>query len=146
VKARFHAESEPIGAQQAKEMHMIAKAMRTKKWLASAAVGAFIILAAALGHADTWRGTAPFCDGKCLAGERAVATSNCGNGGCCWSGHKVLCTNAAPTCSALQTKTSCAGVVMICDNGHYEVQIVSGVPTNKWVSCGKYACGACFGF
>jgi hypothetical protein len=41
--------------------------------------------------ADIWRGTAPFCQGKCLPGEKVVKKSNCGNGGCCWSGSKVLC-------------------------------------------------------
>jgi len=118
---------------------MIRNATRAKRWLSGAAVAAFIILAAALGHADTWRGTAPFCNGQCLPGETVVATSNCGNGGCCWSGHKVLCSNSTQTCTSLQTKTSCAGVVMICDNGHYDYP-------DTWVSCSKYACGVCFGF
>jgi hypothetical protein len=92
-------------------------------------------------RADTWRGTAPFCNGQCQSGETQIATSNCGDGACCWTGHKVLCRNAQPTCAALQTKTACYGIVMICDNGHYV-----GGNDPSWVSCSKYACGMCFGF
>ena len=101
------------------------------------------VLATAAGavYADTWRGTAPFCNGECNPGERQVATSNCGDGACCWSGHKVLCTNSQPTCAAVQTNTACYGVILICDNGHYV-----GGNNPSWVSCSKYACGACFGF
>ncbi len=90
--------------------------------------------------ADTWRGTAPFCDGSCNAGERQVGVSSCGDGGCCWSGHKALCANSSPTCQAQETQTSCYGVVMVCDNGHFVA------PTQNWQSCDKYACGACLGF
>ena len=120
---------------------MIRVAKQTKWWLARIALVAFIALAATAARADTWRGTGPFCAGKCLAGERAIATSTCGDGACCWSGHKVLCTNSAPTCTPLQTKTSCKGLVMVCDNGFYE-----GPEPPSWVSCSKYACGVCFGF
>lgn len=91
--------------------------------------------------ADTWRGTAPFCDGKCLPGETQIKRDDCGNGACCWTGHKVLCKNSNPTCEAKQTQTKCYGVVKICDNGHF----VGGFPP-VWVSCAKYACGMCFGF
>ena len=100
----------------------------------------FLSLATAA-RADTWRGTAPFCNGQCQAGETQVATSNCGDGACCWTGHKVLCRNSTPTCQALQTKTACYGIIMICDNGHY----VGGYEP-AWVSCAKYACGLCIGF
>jgi hypothetical protein len=96
-------------------------------------------LVASVSRADTWRGTAPFCDGECLPGEVEIARSSSGNGGTCWTGTKVLCRNAQPTCQALQTKTSCYGVVMVCDNGYYSLPDV-------WNSCSKYACGACFGF
>src|SRR5262249_26278729 len=64
--------------------------------------------------ADTWRGTAPFCDGQCLPGEEQIGTSNCGDGGCCWTGHKVLCRNRQPTCQGTQTNTSCYGILMVC--------------------------------
>ncbi len=110
-------------------------------------VRATIVILAMMGsmsstaRADTWRGTAPFCDGECQKGETQIATSNCGNGACCWTGHKVLCRNSQPTCAALQTNTACYGIVMICDNGHY----VDG-SNSSWVSCSKYACGMCFGF
>lgn len=91
--------------------------------------------------ADTWRGTAPFCSGKCLPGETQIAKGKCGDGACCWTGQKVLCKNSNPTCQASQTQTSCYGVLMMCDNGHF----VGGNPP-VWVSCAKYACGMCFGF
>jgi hypothetical protein len=72
-----------------------------------------------------------------LTGEQVVQKSKCGNGGCCWSGSKVLCRNSEPTCQAKQTKTSCYGVVLICDNGVYDGSF--------WHSCSTYACGACLG-
>jgi hypothetical protein len=121
---------------------MIRIVTQTKTWLSRLTVVAVILLAATAVRADTWRGTAPFCEGECLPGEKVVKTSNCGNGGCCWTGHKVLCANANPSCAVTQTRTSCAGVIMICDNGHY----VSENPPNNWVSCASYACGICFGF
>ena len=98
------------------------------------------LLAVSDASADTWRGTAPFCDGSCNAGERQVGVSNCGDGACCWTGHKALCANSSPTCQASETNATCYGVVEVCDNGYYES------PTQNWHSCDKYACGACFGF
>lgn len=89
--------------------------------------------------ADTWRGTAPFCDGQCLPGEQQIGTSNCGDGACCWTGHKVLCRNSQPTCQGTQTNTSCYGIFLVCDNGSYDYRGV-------WTSCSKYLCGLCFGF
>jgi hypothetical protein len=89
---------------------------------------------------DTWRGTAPFCDGSCNAGERQIGVSSCGDGACCWSGHKVLCANSQPSCHGQETQTSCYGIVMVCDNGYYVA------PTQNWQSCDTYACGACLGF
>lgn len=38
-----------------------------------------------------WRGTAPFCAGRCLRGERRVAVSKTGSGRRCVSGWKVRC-------------------------------------------------------
>lgn len=90
---------------------------------------------------DTWRGTAPFCEGECLRGEQEVRRSNCGDGACCWTGSKVLCRNSAPTCQPQQTRTKCYGVVLICDNGYYTHE---NPPV--WHSCSKYACGACAKF
>ena len=92
--------------------------------------------------ADTWRGTAPFCEGSCLAGEQEIGRSNCGDGACCVTGSKALCRNSAPTCQALQTNVACKGVVLICDNGFYTQT------TNQpnWHSCSTYACGACLGW
>ncbi len=84
---------------------------------------------ASFAQADTWRGTAPFCDGHCNAGETQIATSKCGDGACCWSGHKALCRNTSPTCKPKPVKTFCALFVLICDNG-----------------CSTFACGACFFF
>jgi len=86
--------------------------------------------------ADTWRGTAPFCEGECLPGEEQIGTSDCGDGSCCWTGHKVLCRNRQPTCQATQTNTECAGPFMICDNGSYDYRGV-------WTSCARYLCGLC---
>lgn len=105
----------------------------------SAALFMSMLLATSVVHADTWRGTAPFCDGKCLPGEQEIARSTSGDGGQCWSGYKVLCRNQAPTCYAGQTNTHCYGVVLVCDNGSYD-------HTGVWHSCSSYACGACFGF
>jgi len=87
-----------------------------------------------------WRGTAPFCDGKCEKNERQIGVSDSGDGGYCVTGHKVLCaSNNDKGCAALQTRTSCYGVVMVCDNGHY-------LSLNQnWQSCDKFACGACLG-
>lgn len=99
----------------------------------------FALVTVDLGWADTWRGTAPFCAGECLAGETKVGVSDSGDGGYCVTGHKVLCRNNQPSCPARETKTSCYGVVMMCDNGFYES------PTNNWHSCHQYACGACLG-
>jgi hypothetical protein len=90
-------------------------------------------------RADTWYGTAPFCDGQCPPGQTQIATSNCGDGACCWTGHKVLCRNSNPTCQALQTNTACYGIILVCDNGSYDYRMV-------WTSCSKYVCGLCFGF
>jgi hypothetical protein len=96
-------------------------------------------LAAPYARADTWRGTAPFCDGQCLAGEIQKGVSDSGDGGYCVTGHKVLCGNAAPSCEVRESKTACYGVVLICDNGFYES------PTQNWHSCSSYACGVCVG-
>lgn len=87
-----------------------------------AAVG----LAAGPALADTWRGTAPFCEGSCLPGEKQIATSNCGDGACCWTGHKALCRNSSPTCKPKPIKATCYLFVLVCDNG-----------------CSSWACGAC---
>lgn len=90
-------------------------------------------------RADTWRGTAPFCAGQCLAGEIQKGVSDSGDGGYCVTGHKVLCGNSSPSCPVRQTNTTCYGAVLICDNGFYES------PTNNWHSCSTYACGVCLG-
>ncbi len=101
---------------------------------------AFALSAAARGQ--VWRGTAPFCNGQCLPGETQVATSKTGDGGTCWTGHKVKCQKLGgpKPCMGTQTKVSCFAVVEICDNGYYEL------PSNAWHSCNKYACGGCVGF
>jgi hypothetical protein len=116
-------------------------AVSTKLLCLRLLAAALLAIAAGAARADTWRGTAPFCDGSCNPGETQVATSSCGDGACCWTGHKVLCRNSQPTCAAVQTKTSCYGVVLVCDSGHYV-----GGNDPSWVSCAKYACGVCFGF
>lgn len=111
-----------------------------RKMLVNVIMAAVIVVSmTSVVKADTWRGTAPFCDGECLPGEKQIAVSDHGDGATCWSGHKVLCQNASPTCAAKQTKAKCYGIIEICDNGHYEI---NGV----WTSCSKYWCGFCFGF
>jgi Tachylectin len=87
--------------------------------------------------ADTWRGTAPVCRGKCNPGEQQIAISNTGDGGYCFSGHKVLCHNSSEMCQGKETRLSCYGVVTICDNGYYESL------NGNWHSCNSYACGPC---
>ena len=93
---------------------------------------------------DTWRGTAPFCDGECHNDEIEIQRSDAGDGGTCWTGRKVLCRgrNDGPPCLPLQTNVACKGVVLICDNGYY-------TQTNNqpsWHSCATYARGACLGW
>lgn len=94
--------------------------------VAAAFTIASVVLGAGAAYADTWRGTAPFCSGKCLPGEQQIATSKTGDGSSCWSGHKVLCRNNDQTCFPHEVETECALFVLICDNG-----------------CSSYACGGC---
>lgn len=69
-----------------------------------------------------WRGTAPFCNGKCHDGEVEVTSSTSGDGATCWTGHKVLCctkiasdaavsqcnwSGSAPFCAAPFGKATC---------------------------------------
>jgi hypothetical protein len=112
---------------------------RTRPYLIGAAVGIIVLSAAPpFGKADTWRGTGPFCKGQCLPGETEIQRSSSGNGANCWSGTKALCRNMQSLCTPKETRTSCYGVVLMCDNGFYKIPDV-------WTSCGTYACGACFG-
>lgn len=94
------------------------------------------------GQVETWRGTAPFCEGRCLPGEKEVRRSKCGDGSCCWTGSKALCRGSAPTCQALQTNVACKGVVLLCDNGFYTQK----TNVHEWHSCSKSVCGACIGW
>jgi hypothetical protein len=127
------------------EMHRMIPGFSAEKVLEQGASSPYAGLArsraraGAVELADTWRGTAPFCDGQCLPGEQQIGTSNCGDGACCWTGHKVLCRNSQPTCQGTQTNTSCYGIFLVCDNGSYDYRGV-------WTSCSKYLCGLCFGF
>lgn len=90
-------------------------------------------------QADTWYGTAPFCNGQCPAGQTQIATSPTGNGARCWTGQKVLCRDPQPLCTPRQTNATCWGVVLMCNDGFNELG-------GNWVSCSTYACGLCFGF
>jgi hypothetical protein len=102
-----------------------------------------VVVAAAAADAQVWRGTAPFCDGSCLPGEREIGRSKSGDGGACVTGSKVLCEGRnTPACHALQTNVECRGVVLLCDNGFYTQ--TSSQPS--WHSCARYACGGCFGW
>lgn len=92
------------------------------------------------GLSDTWRGTAPFCEGACLPGERQIGTSDYGDGAYCVTGKKVLCSNSSQMCRSTSTKAECYGVVMICENGYSETT------TGVWKGCNSYACGVCIGF
>ena len=104
-----------------------------------AATIAAAVLAAPIAKADTWRGTAPFCNGQCLPGETQIATSSSGDGATCWTGHKVLCRNSSTSCNNWQTKTACYGIVEVCTTGFY-------TPPDVWHTCSTFVCGACFGF
>ncbi|KAF2996314.1 hypothetical protein E8E14_001197 [Neopestalotiopsis sp. 37M] len=63
----------------------------------------------------TWRGGAPFCNGKCHDGEVEVASDLSGTGSECWTGHKVLCCQqtasdaAAGSCSWHGSAPFCNG-------------------------------------
>lgn len=97
-----------------------------------------LLLLTTAAMSDTWRGTAPFCDGSCLAGEQEIGRSDYGDGGYCITGKKVLCRNADSSCPVTSTRAECYGVVKICENG-------SADQTGFWRSCGTYACGMCIG-
>ncbi|MBA2675202.1 hypothetical protein [Ramlibacter sp.] len=89
--------------------------------------------------ANTWRGTAPFCEGHCQGNEEQIGVSDSGDGGYCVTGHKALCRNASALCAAKETKASCYGVVMVCENGFHESL------NQNWHACNSYACGVCAG-
>jgi hypothetical protein len=107
--------------------------VRTVTWLL---VAAALMAAAPHAAADTWRGTAPFCNGRCLSGEVEITRSKAGNGAPCWTGTKALCANSDPLCIPRETQVKCVALVLICDNGY----LAHG---DRWVSCATYACGAC---
>ncbi|ESK89422.1 class v [Moniliophthora roreri MCA 2997] len=48
-----------------------------------------------------WRGTAPFCKGKCHDGEVEVSSDTSATGSSCWTGHKVLCCQETTTDSGI---------------------------------------------
>ena len=94
-------------------------------------------------EAQVWRGTAPFCEGGCLPGEREIGRSKSGDGGACLTGSKALCEGRdTKPCQSLQTNVECKGVVLLCNNGFY----TQSTNRPEWHSCSKYACGACFGW
>lgn len=101
-----------------------------------------LVILLPVANADTWRGRAPFCSGRCLEGEQEIGRNKCGNGACCLTGSKALCRNSAPTCQSLQTNVACKGVALICDNGFY----TQSTDQPSWNSCSKHACGVCFGW
>jgi len=109
-----------------------------------ALMGMICVMQSSPAKADVWRGTAPFCEGKCLAGEAVVQTSTTGDGAKCLTGHKVLCRGrtSSPTCLPLQTNVACRGVVLICYNGFY----TQSTSSPDWHNCSTYACGACLGW
>jgi chitinase len=49
----------------------------------------------------TWRGTAPFCNGKCEKGEVQVSSDGSATGEECWTGHKVLCCTSTESDAAI---------------------------------------------
>ncbi|KDR82337.1 hypothetical protein GALMADRAFT_237588 [Galerina marginata CBS 339.88] len=82
----------------------------------------------------TWRGTAPFCDGKCHDGEVEVTSSTSGTGASCWTGHKVLCclktasdaavsechwSGSAPICAAPFSQADCPSGEKALTNSNY---------------------------
>src|SRR5262245_19685846 len=95
--------------------------------------------------ADTWRGTAPFCKGECRPGEREIRRDKSGDGGYCWTGRKVLCSNSDPTCQATRTIATCFGIVLVCENGSGDPNLPEDV-NGTWRGCSTYACGVCLLF
>ncbi|KAH9478589.1 Chitotriosidase-1 [Psilocybe cubensis] len=82
----------------------------------------------------TWRGGAPFCNGKCHDGEVEVTSSTTGTGAECWTGHKVLCclktasdqavsechwSGSAPICSAPFSQAGCPDGQKALTNSNY---------------------------
>jgi hypothetical protein len=101
-------------------------------------LAAVLLFATLYARADTWRGTAPFCEGECLPGEQKIGESDYGDGAYCVTGKKVLCRNTSPTCPSTSTRTECYGVVKICENGAAD-------QSGQWRACNSYACGVCLG-
>lgn len=81
-----------------------------------------------------WRGTAPFCNGKCHDGEVEVTSSTSGTGETCKTGHKVLCCTqtgsdaaagkcewkgSAPFCAELRSDASCPSGQQILTDSYY---------------------------
>ncbi|XP_019614687.1 PREDICTED: uncharacterized protein LOC109462574 [Branchiostoma belcheri] len=61
----------------------------------SAVLVSALLLSVSIGRTNAdvchWEGEAPFCDpGDCDIGTY-VRSDNCGDGSCCWSGHKIYC-------------------------------------------------------
>lgn len=52
----------------------------------------------------------------------------------------MLCRNSSQGCKRTETRATCYGVVMVCENGYQESL------NQIWHTCTTYACGACFGF
>ena len=82
---------------------------------------------------DYWAGTAPFCKGKCAEGYHETYTSNSGNGGLCFTGHKAYCQcdggPGVPICvPQVPIKRTCLGFLLVCNN-----------------KCWTFGCGFCFG-
>jgi hypothetical protein len=109
-----------------------------------------VLLTAAVGNADQWYGTAPFCAGSCPSGWQELQRLSCcgsnsapGCGACCWTGNKVLCrqpgSNPGLACTPRTTQTTCYGVILVCNDGYYNIN-------GSYTTCNSYACGICFGF
>jgi len=117
--------------------------------IVQAICGVLVLSMSVAVSADAWYGTAPFCSGSCPSGWQQVKRTNCcgnsdpGCGACCWTGTKALChqpgTEGGLSCVPRQTNTVCYGIILICNDGYYEI-------SGAYRTCNSYACGVCFGF
>lgn len=90
-----------------------------------------------------WRGTAPFCNGKCHDGEVEVTTDNAGTGASCATGHKALCCSSTASDSAI-AQCSWHGTAPHCASAGQSAGCPSGLTEITRDSYGSGGDAACY--